>query len=204
LVFQQLLTAHAIEPVDKARSKRHQNLIICETTPADAYYLQSIIRAALIEARLMHAGLSNKAKSDLVDLFNDSESLVTLLIMTTGGGAVGFNSRPIPTTGLFQHLVVILMNELEPEIDACHDGKSGATAPDWVGGEVEIEASADCTSYIRKGKRRRQRWSHETSRRLPTNPINCRAKHPRRRHCPRNAYGPLGDSRSSELEPLYV
>lgn len=39
----------------------------------------------------MHAGLSNKAKSQLCDLFNDPESTFKVLIMMYDVGAVGLN-----------------------------------------------------------------------------------------------------------------
>jgi hypothetical protein len=91
LVFQELLTIKAIEPLDKARWKSHQKLIAGEVSPGNAYFLQCLLRAALIDARVMHAGLSNKAKGELVDLFNDPQSSLQVIIMMYDVGAVGLN-----------------------------------------------------------------------------------------------------------------
>lgn len=91
LAFQELLTVHAIDPVDEARYKGHQKLLIGEYFPASAYYLQCVLRAALIDARIMHAGMSNRAKAELVNLFNDPNSTVQVVIMTFDVGAVGLN-----------------------------------------------------------------------------------------------------------------
>jgi SNF2 family DNA or RNA helicase len=50
-----------------------------------------VLRTALIDARVMHAGLSNKAKGDLVELFNNLDSSFKVLIMMYDVGAVGLN-----------------------------------------------------------------------------------------------------------------
>jgi hypothetical protein len=91
LAFQEILTVKAIEKVDKSRYKAHQKLIIAESHPGNAFYLVMLLRAVLVDARVMHAGLSNKAKSELVDLFNDPESTFKVLIMMFDVGATGLN-----------------------------------------------------------------------------------------------------------------
>lgn len=90
LAMAELLEIHALEPLDPDRYQ-HQKLIIGEATPANAYYLQAALRACLVDARILHAGLSNKAKSRLVDQFNDPNSQLKCLIMMYDVGAVGLN-----------------------------------------------------------------------------------------------------------------
>ena len=91
LTFQEILTVKCIEEIDKSYWKSHQKLIIAESHPGNAFYLHILLRCALIDARVMHAGLSNRAKSELVDLFNDPQSTLQVLIMMFDVGAVGLN-----------------------------------------------------------------------------------------------------------------
>lgn len=67
---------------------------MAETTPSNAWYLSVLLRTALIDGRVMHAGLSNRAKGDLVQLFNDPTSSFKVLIMMYDVGAVGLNLQP--------------------------------------------------------------------------------------------------------------
>lgn len=91
LVFQEILATKVLEPVDKERYKHHQKLILAEATPPCAWFLALLLRCALVDARVMHAGLSNKAKTDLQELFNDPNSSLKVLIMMYDVGAVGLN-----------------------------------------------------------------------------------------------------------------
>ena len=91
LVFQELLAIKALEPLEKARYGHYQKLIIGETYPANAFFLQALLRCALVDARVFHADLSHQGKSQLVDLFNDPTSSLKVLIMMYEVGAVGLN-----------------------------------------------------------------------------------------------------------------
>jgi hypothetical protein len=91
LAMAELLEIHALEPLNPDGLHHHQKLIIGEATPANAYYLQAALRACLVDARILHAGLSNKAKSKLVDEFTDPNSQLKCLIMMYDVGAVGLN-----------------------------------------------------------------------------------------------------------------
>lgn len=91
LVFQELLSIKAIELVDKERYKSRQKLLIGETIPVNAFYLQTVLRKCLVDARIFHADLSHQAKSNIVDLFNDPQSSLKVLIMMYDVGAVGLN-----------------------------------------------------------------------------------------------------------------
>lgn len=91
LVFQELLKAKAIDKLDKAKYGRHQKLIIGEVVPANAFFLEAVLRACLIDARVFHADLSHHAKSLMVDMFNDAKSSLKVLIMLYDVGAVGLN-----------------------------------------------------------------------------------------------------------------
>ncbi|KAL4950051.1 hypothetical protein BDW69DRAFT_202403 [Aspergillus filifer] len=53
LVFQELLTIKALEKVNKETYSHHQNLIVGEVLPANAFYLQGVLRACLIDARVL-------------------------------------------------------------------------------------------------------------------------------------------------------
>lgn len=81
----------AIEPLDPERLKLHQELMMGEATPANVYYLMSTLRVCLIDARILHVGLSNKRISDLVDLFNDLHSSLKILITMYDEDAVGLD-----------------------------------------------------------------------------------------------------------------
>ncbi|KAF4636083.1 hypothetical protein G7Y89_g2010 [Cudoniella acicularis] len=91
LLFQVLLTYHVLDPLNKPFYKHHQKLIYADTVPANAYYVEKTLRAGLVDARTMHSGLSNNARSELVDLFNDPESSLKVLILLQDVGAIGFN-----------------------------------------------------------------------------------------------------------------
>ncbi|PGH03057.1 hypothetical protein AJ80_08752 [Polytolypa hystricis UAMH7299] len=85
-VFQEVLTIKSIEKLDKARYKHHQKLVIAETLPGNAFYLEEVLRCALIDTRVMHAGLYNKARSELAELFNDPDSSFGVLILLYDAG----------------------------------------------------------------------------------------------------------------------
>ncbi|KAL2853237.1 hypothetical protein BJY01DRAFT_232331 [Aspergillus pseudoustus] len=91
LVFQEILTVKAVERVNKAAFGHHQKLIVGEIVPANAFYLEQVLRACLIDARVFHANLSNHAKTAMVELFNDPNSTLKVLIMLYEVGAVGLN-----------------------------------------------------------------------------------------------------------------
>lgn len=90
-VFQELYQIKAIEPLDKKKYQAHQKLILGEVSPANAYFVQCVLRAAGVDARVLHSGLSNKGKSDMVKLFNDPTSRFKCIIMMYDVGAVGLN-----------------------------------------------------------------------------------------------------------------
>lgn len=91
LALQEIIAVHAIEKVDKAKYNGHQKVIFAEVSPVNAWYLMAALREGLIDARVMHAGLSNKAKTELQDLFNDPNSTLKVLIMMYDVGAIGLN-----------------------------------------------------------------------------------------------------------------
>jgi hypothetical protein len=84
LVCQEVSNARIIDPLDPVKYKQHQKMIIGEATPANSYWITSALRALQIDARILRAGLSNKAKADMVDLFNDPKSTLKVYwIMST-------------------------------------------------------------------------------------------------------------------------
>jgi hypothetical protein len=50
LVLQELLKVKAIDKLDKAKYGHHQKLIIGEVVPANAFFLETVLRACLIDA----------------------------------------------------------------------------------------------------------------------------------------------------------
>ena len=91
LVLQEVVATKVLEPLDEERLRSHQKILVAEATPANAFFLQIVLRCALIDARVMHAGLSNNAKAALVEEFNDQDSTFKVLIMMFDVGAVGLN-----------------------------------------------------------------------------------------------------------------
>ncbi|KAH0289648.1 hypothetical protein KCU62_g4257, partial [Aureobasidium sp. EXF-3399] len=63
-ICREILAARIIDTLDPEKYKQHQKLIIGEATPANAYWIMATIRALQIDARILHAGLSNKAKAE--------------------------------------------------------------------------------------------------------------------------------------------
>lgn len=86
-----ILTGHIVEPLAPELYNNHQKMIAAEVTPANAYYTQAVLRSVQIDARILHAGLSNKAKANMVKEFNDPESSLKILIMMYDVGAAGLN-----------------------------------------------------------------------------------------------------------------
>ncbi|KAH0264376.1 hypothetical protein KCU91_g12087, partial [Aureobasidium melanogenum] len=91
LLSKEILAGHILDPLDPEKYKNHQKLIVAEGTPANAYWIQTYLRSLGIDARVLHAGLSNKAKAAMVDLFNDPKSSLKVLIMMYDVGAAGLN-----------------------------------------------------------------------------------------------------------------
>jgi hypothetical protein len=118
LVCQEVLAAHVIDPLDPAGYKQHQKLIVGEATPANAYWIMSTLRALQIDARILHAGLFNKAKADMVDLFDDPISTLRVLIM------MRHRTRTILTRSIcstFHELSPALMTRHDVRHDVSHD-----------------------------------------------------------------------------------
>jgi hypothetical protein len=91
LLFQQILSGRIIEKVNKALYGHHQKMIVAESITLNAFYLQVLLRSALIDGRVMHAGLSNRSRSELVEIFNDPESSLKVLILMYDVGGAGLN-----------------------------------------------------------------------------------------------------------------
>ncbi|OBT82958.1 hypothetical protein VE02_08180 [Pseudogymnoascus sp. 03VT05] len=91
LAFQRLLAVKGIEELDKEKYGRHQKQIVAVSVPVNAFALQMTYRELLVDARVLHAGLTNTEKGTLVSLFNDPTSSVKVLIMLFDVGAVGLN-----------------------------------------------------------------------------------------------------------------
>ena len=91
LLFQEILTTKVLQKVNKAQFGHHQKLIVAESTTANAFYLQVLLRCALIDGRVMHAGFSNRAKSELIEMFNNPNSSLKVMIMMYDVGGAGLN-----------------------------------------------------------------------------------------------------------------
>jgi len=91
LVFQEILTGKVLEKVDEVKYRHHQKLLVVEANPPPGWFLEVVLRTALIDCRMMHAGLSNKAKADLCDMFNDPKSTLRVMIILFDVSAVGLN-----------------------------------------------------------------------------------------------------------------
>ncbi|KAJ5833227.1 hypothetical protein N7474_001538 [Penicillium riverlandense] len=90
LVCKQILEIRAVEALQK-HSRRYQRLLIGESHPFNAWFLEAFLREMLIDARVFHSGLDNSERAKLVKEFNDPESSIQCLIMTYNVGAIGLN-----------------------------------------------------------------------------------------------------------------
>jgi hypothetical protein len=90
LVCKQILEIRAVEALEK-NSRRYQKLLIGESLPLNAWFLETFLREMLIDARVFHSSLDNSERAKLVKEFNDPESSIQCLIMTYDVGAIGLN-----------------------------------------------------------------------------------------------------------------
>ena len=91
LVFQEILDGKLLEPPYLGKYNHWQKLIVAEANPPPGWYMEMVLRCALLDARMMHSALSNHARSSLVDLFNDPQSSLKILILLLDVSAVGLN-----------------------------------------------------------------------------------------------------------------
>ncbi|KAH0383721.1 hypothetical protein KCU92_g5057, partial [Aureobasidium melanogenum] len=100
----ELLEIYALDKLDPDGLGHYQKLIIGEATSANTYYLQAASRACLVDARILHAGLSNQAKARLVDKFNDPKDPLKCLITMYDVGAGIQTDVPSRATNGFQDI----------------------------------------------------------------------------------------------------
>ncbi|KAJ5619498.1 hypothetical protein N7510_003482 [Penicillium lagena] len=90
LVCKQILEIKAVEALGK-HLRGYQKLLIGESHPFNAWFLEAFLREMLIDARVFHSRLDNSDRAKLVKEFNDPESSIQCLIMTYDVGAIGLN-----------------------------------------------------------------------------------------------------------------
>lgn len=112
-VFQQILDVKALERLNKEQYRHHQKLIVAEGIPCNAWFLSIVLRTALIDGRVMHAGLSNRAKGEIVELFNNPMSSFKVMIMMYEVGAVGLNLQPACDRVLIGSVAKMLAQEAQ-------------------------------------------------------------------------------------------
>ncbi|THY35395.1 hypothetical protein D6D01_01353 [Aureobasidium pullulans] len=89
LVLREILDGKGLEALDWDRYKRHQKLMIREQTPTSAWMLRAVLRCLKIDAWVMHSGLFNKARDDIVRLANKPRSTFKCLVMMFDMGGTG-------------------------------------------------------------------------------------------------------------------
>ncbi|KAL2703928.1 hypothetical protein AAEP93_004999 [Penicillium crustosum] len=90
-IFQVILKYKILYPVDRARHGHHQKAMIVESSPLSAWYLEVVLNTALICTRVMHSGLNEEQRTNLVRDFNNPASGLKVLIITHSIGSVGLN-----------------------------------------------------------------------------------------------------------------
>ena len=68
-----------------------QKLIICEDTPIVAWFWEIALCFLYIETRVLHSGLTNSERSELVDSFNSPAASIKVLILMYNVGSQGTN-----------------------------------------------------------------------------------------------------------------
>ena len=100
-VFQVMLERKILEPLNKEGLKSHQKMVFAELVPFNAFFLVSILRMAMIDARVMHAGINNEGKSKLVKKFNDPDDPFKVFTILGEVGSAGLNLHEANNLTLF-------------------------------------------------------------------------------------------------------
>lgn len=91
VIFQQLADQKVMRPLDKKRYGHHQKVLIVDSVPINAWYIEKVLRAALVDAKTLHSSLDQHERDVLVKQFNDPKSDLKVLITTYDVGSVGLN-----------------------------------------------------------------------------------------------------------------
>lgn len=91
VVLNEILARKVLNPVNPNRWKHHQKLIVVESQPVNAWFIETVLRTLLIGVRSFHSALNAQERDTLVESFNDPKSDLRVLIMTYDVGTVGLN-----------------------------------------------------------------------------------------------------------------
>lgn len=83
-------TLNLLEPVTR-EDETHRKMLIVESCPLNAWFIEVVLNLALIGTRTMHAKLKDTGRKALVDEFNNPTSQLKVLIITYDIGSVGLN-----------------------------------------------------------------------------------------------------------------
>ncbi|OQE93034.1 hypothetical protein PENNAL_c0006G04773 [Penicillium nalgiovense] len=90
VIFQQLADQTVMRPLDKKHYGHHQKLLIVDSVPINAWYIEKVLSAALVDAKTLHSSLDQQQRDLLVKRFNDPRGELKIL-MTYDVGSVGLN-----------------------------------------------------------------------------------------------------------------
>jgi superfamily II DNA/RNA helicase len=66
--------------LNKKQYGHHQKLLIVDSVPINAWYMEKVLRAALVDAKTLHSSLDQQERDLLVKHFNDPRSELKVLI----------------------------------------------------------------------------------------------------------------------------
>lgn len=78
-------------PINAAKWKAHQKLLVGEVVPVAAWYTNVVLRAALLDSNVLSGSLAPTAKFELSKLFNKAEDPLRILILPYAVSAAGLN-----------------------------------------------------------------------------------------------------------------
>lgn len=71
-----------------------QKILITEDVPLNAYYIELVLKSVYVEAEVLHAGLSDTERVDLVQRFRDPADKLMVLVIMYQVSAQGVNLDP--------------------------------------------------------------------------------------------------------------
>ncbi|KAJ6176868.1 Helicase C-terminal [Penicillium canescens] len=91
VALNEILVRKVLNPVNPNRWNHHQKLIVVESQPVNAWFIETVLRTLLIGVRSFHSALNAQERDTLVESFNDPKSDLRVLVMTYDVGTVGLN-----------------------------------------------------------------------------------------------------------------
>ncbi|KAJ6162488.1 SNF2-like protein [Penicillium canescens] len=91
VVLDEILGRKVVHPLNPDKYNHHQKLILVDLQPANAWFIEVVLRSLLVGVRGFHSHLSAVERDKLIAMFNDPKSDLRVLVMTYDVGTVGLN-----------------------------------------------------------------------------------------------------------------